>query len=111
MTRTPEQIVSAEVHYCVSSLVSTIMNAYDTADEAANALAYQAIELASPIDDWEEAAIQQGWRSLPDTDNGIVWTRDEQQNDIDNEDGPPHVDTAQEACEFDHVEPYQREVF
>lgn len=60
---TVENLVAREVHYCVSYLVSTLAggdsseNRGDLAD-----MMEQALELACPIVDWEETAIQAGWR-------------------------------------------------
>lgn len=104
--RTPDQIVNAEVYYCVSSLVSTLANGALSVNSRAEDLytmAEQAFELACPIDDWEEAALQAGWtKSGPDN-----WTKP-----CDDDSGiDPEFNTAREACEFDDLEPYQREVF
>jgi len=115
MTITPEALVNREVVHCVSYLVSTLAGSYGNRvpsdQEGMQSMLDQALDLFTPIDDWEEAAIQEGWRALPDEGNGAVWTRDEKQADADNGDGAPFCDSAQEACEFDHIEPYQREVF
>ena len=64
MTITPEDLVSREVHYCVSSLVSTLASGYGSFHNGAAAyepgsraasdienLTEQAFELACPIDD------------------------------------------------------------
>lgn len=123
MTRTPEQIVAAEVHYCVSSLVSTLAEGtthmLPLRDEPPCVLAYQAMELCSPIDDWEEAAIQAGWKQnrLEYHHGELInpgprwWYRGRRPvyGDIDTR--IPEAATAQEACEQDGIEPYQREVF
>lgn len=112
MTLTPDQLVAREVHYCVSFLVSTLA-AGDGAiigDRASmrrgnlenlQALAEQAMELCSPIDDWEEAATDGGWR--PNPNGGGWWWKDEN--------GHESAPSAQDACEANDIEPYQREVF
>jgi len=96
MARTPNQIVAAEVHYCVSSLVSTLCRG--TASCALGDLTEQAFELASPIDDWEEAALHAGWtmtgQSFHHAEHGFF-----------------HVDNWQTLCVEHEIEPYQREVF
>jgi predicted transcriptional regulator len=100
---TPDDLVRREVYYCVSSLVSTLAAAYDDcANKDLNTLCEQAMEIACPIDDWEEAAIQAGWHEL---ETG-GWHHD---GEGDNE--PGWADSAQEACETDNLDPYQREVF
>lgn len=95
MAITAEQLVNREVHYCVSALVSTLANnmgAVSRNHHDLGELTEQALELASPIDDWEEAAIQAGYKER---------------------DGEWHgqYQSAQDACEANDIEPYQREVF
>lgn len=103
MTITPEMLVQREVFYCVSPLVSTLAQGIDNEGELGT-VAWQALDLASPIDDWEEAAIQEGWyRTNP---IGATYWR----NDAPDRDGYAYL-TAQEACEAFGIEPYQREVF
>lgn len=110
MTRTPDDLVRMEVHYCVSSLVSTLAGGYGEiitpkgarSDDLGDMIE-QAFELACPIDDWEEAALQDGWGQLDDG----TWTRATDEG----ADEAPYCDTAREACEHDNLEPYQREVF
>ncbi len=66
--RTIEQMISSEVLCCMSSLVSTLAAGYGADirtgfapnDRDLSDLTEQAFELAAPIDDWEEAAIQAG---------------------------------------------------
>lgn len=122
MTRTPDDLVRMEVHYCVSSLVSTLANAYGTAVTHVDAmgrrstnggdlaeLLEQAFELACPIDDWEEAAIQESV-TLATIENGKFQAI-----------GPSGVvmnawhdtrrDAARQWCEHHDIEPYQREVY
>jgi hypothetical protein len=111
MSRTPDQIVSAEVHYCVSYLVSTLAQGYGW--PAANAhtgdlpdMIEQAMELCSPINDYEEAAIQAGWEDVTtnefppctqfrDTTDDMRWA----------------CSGWQSLCEEFDIEPYEREVF
>lgn len=53
--------------HCVSSLVHTLSHGFGSsaghtdAAQLIGSLCEQAWELAAPIDDWEEAAIQEGW--------------------------------------------------
>lgn len=100
--RTPDDIVRMEVHYCVSALVSTLAGAAYTGESSAEgtdlqSLAEQAFELASHVDDWEEAAYQAGWHGADKLIDAPVLS-----------DG--HVDW-QALCEENDIEPYQREVF
>lgn len=115
MTRTPDDLVRMEVHYCVSSLVSTLANgygqmlnpermreSYKTAPGADLAeLTEQAFELARPIDDWEEAAFQEGWRM---GENGIFENIETHETDSD-------TGEWEYLCENWNIEPYQREVY
>lgn len=128
MTRTPDDIVRMEVHYCISSLVATLAGGYGNipfttenyatlgrvdhdATKAIRDLAEQAFELATPIDDWEEAAREAGFVSTADnsaaTQNDIYYiTTKEEAGD------GQHLWTSwQEACDSEGIEPYQREVF
>ena len=111
--RTIEQMISAEVLCCLSSLVSTLaqnMGAVEFSEASRDLgdLTTQAFELASPIDDWEEAAIQDGW-SHSET-SWRVWHKGDQVSA-----GYQGYATPAEVCAAlcrDHdIEPYQREVF
>jgi len=105
MTVTPDQLVAREVHYCVSFLVSTLAGGLGGIDHDRDdllALTEAAMELCSPIDDWEEAARQAGWNGR--TIEGTFW------NSFDNE-VLDNCETYQDVCEECDIEPYQREVF
>lgn len=118
--RTIDDMVRMEVHYCVSALVSTLAQGGQNfaVVQGANdlgALCDQAFELCTPIDDWEEAAIQQGWHQAP---NGRWWREGNSEDDpslLETFLGSgPYIwaDTAASACTFvDDIEPYQREIF
>ena len=118
--RTIEQMISSEVLCCMSSLVSTLARgAFDcsTFNETAkelDAMCEQAFDLAAPTDDWEEAAREAGWSlggyaagGEDGTESWEGWYRIDETAD----DGMARYDTAQEACDRDGVDPYQREVF
>jgi hypothetical protein len=133
MTITPDQLVARKVHYCVSFLVSTIAGGYglDHFQNGGNRngkgaskayieladLAERAMELCSPIDDYEEAAFQAGWVARPETvsTDGVKsdWcvVRGTTSADSEHTLGYKYAETWQEACEADGLEPYQREVF
>ena len=106
---TAEILVAREVHYCVSSLVSTLASGFGaiTTPHGARSddmgdLIEQAFELACPIDDWEEAAIQEGW------------TWNENAGAFNHNDSDPWLIESgdwRELCEAVDIEPYQREVF
>jgi hypothetical protein len=105
------RLVRQEVDVCLSSLVATLAEGGTYVDGPPRAhelqdLCGQAFELCSPVQDWEEAARQAGWRE----ENG-KWTRDQDETDIANEDGAPICDMAEEACAFDGIDPYEREIF
>lgn len=104
---TADDLVRREVHYCVSSLVSTLAGGYGAVTHPhyngdLPELTEQAFELASPVDDWEEAALQAGWtrRALDGH-----WT---------NPSFPGAVASKPENIAEDwqsDLEPYRREVF
>lgn len=113
MAITPEDLVRREVCYCVSSLVHTLakhdgpsLDLPDSDDLAQ--LTEQAFALSTPIDDWEEAAIEAGF-SFYSLEPGIYrWRgRDEDQC----RDWATLEIAAQEACAIAGIEPYAREVF
>lgn len=106
MTITPEDLVRREVHYCVSSLVSTLASANYCEDdsEALGELKDQALELASPIDDWREAAEQDGWSLVrEDSDRALVFRHNDGRENFNA--------TWGELCEEQDLEPYQWDVF
>lgn len=122
MTISPEDLVRREVHYCVSYLVSTLAQNMGAVEfsEAHRDLAdmtEQAFELACPIDDWEEAAIQIGWVERPATTSpeGVKsdWcvVRGTTAEDAEHAAGFKYAENWRDACESDDLEPYQREVF
>jgi hypothetical protein len=107
-----DELVRREVMCCVSGIVSVLAGGYgfvtsqakrhglvDGGNELA-ALCEQAMELAAPVDDWEEAAIQAGWR-----DSGTVEFSHAETGRVE------IGDNWRELCESEGIEPYQREVF
>lgn len=110
MTRTAEQIVNREVHYCVSHLVSTLAAGAYQVPASTNALAdlnsacEQAFELCSPILDWEEAARELGFYEDPE-DANVIMNAESGGLEFTGE------GRWQRACERDDIEPYAREVF
>jgi hypothetical protein len=130
MTITAEDLVRREVHYCVSALVSTLANgAYalpskrhgltDGADDL-GALAEQALELAAPLADYEEAARNLGYDIRHDMLGFYACTTDEAEyEDAGNAsvgfDGRAHFSTIEDAardiCEANDQEAYDREVY
>lgn len=95
---TIEQMVQREVLCCMSSLVLTLVRGHEEcADKDLNSLCEQASELAAPVLDYEEAAIQAGWEN-----NGGIWGHD---------DFADAETDAQRACWKSDVEPYEWEVY
>lgn len=85
-----DRIVRNEVCACASTLVSDLAAMEDD----------QAIELCTPVPDYEEAAIQEGWKQCPDDGH---WSHVDHEGDT--------YDTAEELCDAQRIEPYDREVF
>ena len=99
---TIDQFVQREVVQCVSGLVSTLAKGCGgRASNDMRDLCGQAFELACPIDDWEEAALQAGY--FP-ADGAWLHKHDTMEHS-------PTYESAQAACEADDIEPYAWEVF
>jgi hypothetical protein len=120
-TITPEQLVEREVRACVSELVSTLANAaHGLSDDRVGlaGLCEQAFELSKPVLDYEEAARDAGWKQsrLEYRYGKLVttgprwWYRGRKPVLGDVNMSIPQARTAQEACEMDNIEPYEREV-
>jgi len=119
MTVSPEMLVNREVHYCVSYLVSTLAGGYGSienterlhshgreAQAALSELTEQAFELACPISDYEEAAIQEGWTLENDGSDGG------QRIYVDKTDGQTWCAASwEDLCQDHDIEPYDREVY
>ena len=95
-------LVSREVLCCMSSMVATLAQGYSQHLPTAE-LFDQASSLASPVEDYEDAAREAGWEQQEDGS----WERDE---DEDGEYAPPCA-TAQAACEHDGLDPTEYEVY
>jgi hypothetical protein len=105
--RTIDQMIQSEVLVCVSHLVATLASVFETdnVNEAMNELHEQAQELACPVPDYEEAAIQAGWKHRPHLHTeGAAMA-------FESGAGVHAFDTWQELCEDFDIEPYDREVF
>lgn len=114
---TADRVVRQEVYCCLSHLVSTLAAGYgyvpsqakrhgltDAGNDLA-ALCEQAFELASPVDDYEEAAIQAGWTGPHTHATGGTYYEDKT-------DGQTWAcGSWRELCDAHNIEPYQREVF
>jgi hypothetical protein len=96
---TIQQMVDREVQVCLSSLVATLANAgmHSNSTKELQELAEQAFELASPVPDYEEAAIQVGCVCVKG-----VWS-------CKSHSGGHH--TAESICESLNLDPYDREVY
>lgn len=118
--RTIEQMVQQEVLCCVSHIVSVLAGGYaDTPDSRRankfgplgdlHALAEQAFELACPVADYEEAAIQAGW-SIQEGDEGRGFWKRETDGTMRVADANPD-DGWSNLCSEEGIEPYEWEVF
>lgn len=104
--RTIDQMINQEVHCCLSYMVSTLAKGYGNRLEGQETrdlqdMIEQAFELASPVPDYEEAAIQAGWEL---TLKG--WTSTEPSAR-----GAEYFANAQDLCETFDIEPYEWEVY
>jgi hypothetical protein len=121
---TPDRLVAREVHYCVSYLVSTLANGNGQLENAArmrenfrtapgadlSELCQQAEDLARPVDDWEEAAIQAGY-SIAIGGPYICDPNGEYVSDDEGTIDPTADDAWRLVCEAEDIEPYQRDVY
>lgn len=114
--RTIDQLVQQEIIYCVSSLVSTLAGGYGLSHfqnggnraapgasqqyAALDDLSEQAMELCSPVQDWESAAIEAGWSK----DHWGHWVEN------GNEDQDSYA-SARDCCDGLNIEPHDREIF
>lgn len=90
---TAENLVNREVHYCLSSLVSRLVHLEDEA----------ALDLASPIEDWEEAARELGWGR--NEHNGYFTAP------LGHDVKMAEYDSWQDLCDAENIEPHQWEVY
>jgi len=109
MPITADDLVRREVFYCVSSLVSTLAQGSGAiiGDRDLSSLTEQAFELACPVDDYERAARQEGWKTADMTPGMLI-------NETTYGESQPaeaFYGTWEELCERFDIEPYQREVF
>lgn len=108
MAVTPDELVRREVAYCCSTLVAMLASADYHADDsqALEEAKDQAMNLAAPIDDWEEPLFEAGWKRVDIGDGQNADWRWQHPEDL----GPGEPD-ARTACEEAKLEPHQREVF
>lgn len=114
---TADDLVRREVCHCASSLVATLagvsgmnQSAID-ADPEAWALFNAALDLAMPIDDWEEAARENGWKTADLTPGMLIrefTDRTEAETLLPSR---GHEYDWEAACQLSEVDPYQREVY
>lgn len=126
LQRRAARLVEREVHACMSSMVATLAEACGaTAGHslprggtrlAINDLAEQAMELASPVLDYEEAARQAGWivsdsglqfvsNTMTDDETGLAEAHGEFTG------GAPSADDWRGLCEAYGYDAYENEVF
>lgn len=102
MTITAEQLVQREINCCLSSLVSILAKEANNNGSRGDlaSLCLQAEELAMPIADYIEAAIQAGWDRVHDGGTEDIWRK-----------GDVTYDSLDELMEGENLDPYEREVF
>ncbi len=106
-----KRLVEQNMQACMSGIVHTLAKGMAAPREVID-LCDQAVDLASPVPDYEEAAIQAGWKRVGDgaTVAGREW-RFIQTLDLDGTTGNTFADNWQELCEVEDIEPYDREVY
>lgn len=116
---TIEQMVQREVLCCMSSMVGTLAKGYGAVNrgfgyepfESLADLCEQASELAAPVLDYEEAALQEGWIRSPYESACFI----KRQAGADDE-GPAKTDANlpdawERLCNELEIDPYEWEVF
>jgi hypothetical protein len=122
MTITAQDLVHREVHYCVSGLVHTLASDIRNVGHKGDlsSLCEQAQELCYPIEDYEEALMQEGFQVRHDAVGYYILSNDlaayEDTHDTSTGYAPkdyysPIKEAARAYCEFLNIEPYQREIF
>jgi len=107
MPVTVEALVSREVHYCVSFLVSTLAQGANIGENLGELgeMLDQAADLSYGLDDYEEAAFQEGWTVENDMFvNHRAETTAERASPLD-------ACGWEDLCRECDIEPYQREVY
>ena len=119
-----ERIVRQEVNCCLSSLVATLApcigdvmvprrQPQGSTGQSLYALVEQAAELSAPIDDYEEAAIQAGWRVEPPNGGARVFVA-RIEPDVELVASSANPDDAcgwEDLCRKEGIEPCPREVY
>ena len=112
---TAQDLVHREVHYCVSSLVSTLAMGchaatYSTTGEGLQLaeLTNQAMELAAPVEDYEEAAREAGWDFNPE--HGTFFKR-VRGHAVGYDNTQISAGDWVGLCCLENIEPYDREVY
>jgi hypothetical protein len=126
MARSAQDIVRAEVIYCVSELVATLAAGYGLSHfqnggsrnapgasqgyAALDDVCEQALELAAPIADYESAAIEAGWKHHENSWRGF---HNEKTGEVSPEfrDPTSPEGCAEALCRHYDIEPCDREVF
>ena len=105
--RTIEDMVRMEVHHCCSHLVATLAQGAGDRSHGRELsdLLEQAIDLACPIDDWEEAAREAGWVKLKTSGPGVAQFSNSEADTVSS------LKTWQELCDEYEINPYQWEVY
>ena len=119
-----ERIVRQGVNCCLSSMVATLApcigdvtvprrQPQGSTGQSLYDLVEQAFELSAPIDDYEEAAIQAGWRVEPANGGARVFVaRIEPGVEIvASSANPDDACGWEDLCRKEGLEPYQREVY
>lgn len=120
---TIEQLVQREVNCCLSSLVSTLAvgahaiqtnprnNSGDAGASNLYSLCEQAMELASSVLDYEEAATQAGFTVSKDRTGAFYWHNIGNPKDAGGQ-GYGSAERAYQSClEDNNLEPYEWEVY
>lgn len=106
--RTIERMVEQEIICNVSHLIYVLNQGVFRTGDDLESLCTQAAHLAAPVDDWEEAALQEGWQTCEHEHYGrAFWNRHTEVT----QDEPFCCESWEDLCRDVGIEPYAREVF
>lgn len=110
---TTENLVNREVYACVSHLVATMAGGYGSVSRKTSTIELeesceQAFELCTPVDDFEEAATQEGYKQ---STIGFWYNGNQYGSEADALGAGDTFETARDVCDEYSIDPYSREIF
>lgn len=110
MAITADDLAKREVHYCVSQLIANTAALYGekTPTLELGDMAEQAFELCTPIANYDDAAIDEGYRQ---STIGFWFNGNKYDSEAEALGEGDTFETASEVCDEYGIEPYDREIY